>query len=222
MVFMNSEVSQLLEKLKEDLIENFMIDGIILFGSFVHGQEDEKSDIDLAIITDDEEISRYLETYKCQTTNPFDFWIIPKAVLQESAELHEYRYGINLLADGSVLYDSGEVVLLRKRLSQTKISDKTTDLYRRRVVEYSSLAEHHLLHVLRSMYQGSLNAVFIYFSRKGIEINPRDIVNVMEGDENLRGYVDFLKDLKQSLRNMETSRIVEFRVGYRKLIEYIA
>src|SRR3989338_2073175 len=182
---MNSEVENLLKMLKDGLTGNFpSIQGIILFGSYATGNPDEKSDVDIAIISDgmEEEITTYVESHKKGLLNQVDFWVVPKSVMKDSVRLHEYRYAVNLLQNGFVLYDNGEMQRLRDELSNTSPNSETEDLYEKRAAEYSFMVDRYIFHAMRSIYQGSLNAVFFYLSRKYIVVNPRNILDVMKYD----------------------------------------
>ena len=49
----NIKIMEIVQKYVEKVCENYKIEAIILFGSYAKGTEQEDSDIDIAIITDD-------------------------------------------------------------------------------------------------------------------------------------------------------------------------
>lgn len=49
----NRLIKEIIQKYVEKICENYKIEAIILFGSYAKGTNDENSDIDIAIITDD-------------------------------------------------------------------------------------------------------------------------------------------------------------------------
>ena len=49
----NKLIMEIVQKYVEKICENYKIEAIILFGSYAKGTQNENSDIDIAIITDD-------------------------------------------------------------------------------------------------------------------------------------------------------------------------